>query len=254
MYGGLTGRRILITRPRTQGARLEKAITTLGGEVLWVPAIETVPEPPDEASRRILADLGRFAWVAFTSENALKYFLEILETEGVVAPRSLRVASVGPATSRACQEAGLQVLAQPENATGAELGRLLASQFRPAALLLPRSASGREELAAILEGAGWQVQALTCYRTRPAPLTPDQIWRIEQGVDAAVFASPSAATALWEALPETARTVLRGAYCLPIGPTTAKAMEALGLVPGTPPERTTSDGLVDALTRYFSGP
>ena len=253
MYGGLRGKRILITRPRAQGGRLEEAIATLGGEVLWIPAIETVAVPPDEAGWSALKDLGRFGWVAFTSENALRFFLLHLQSAAITLPKGLRVASVGASTSRSCQEAGMTVTAQPKVFTGAELGRHLAAEFRPASLLLPRGASGRDDLADVLRAAGWDVVPVTCYRTQPAPMTSEHIWQIEQGVDAAVFASPSAVTALWDAIPETARDALRRAYCLPIGPSTAQALSSVGLSPGALPEESTVDGLMGALTLHFSG-
>ena len=255
MFGGLRGRRILITRPRTQGGRLNELLQAYGAEVLWIPAIETVAEPLDEAGRALLSDLGRFDWAAFTSENSLKYFLKLLGTEGLSLSKRTRIASVGAATSRACREAGLAVHAQPEVFTGEALGRLLTTEYRPGTLLLPRGTAGREELAGVLRQSGWSVEALTCYRTRPARIHAQEIWELEQGLDAALFASPSAARALWEALSEIGRDALRRALVLPIGPTTAEALKALGLAPAPPPEETTSEGLVAALQHHFgAGP
>jgi uroporphyrinogen-III synthase len=97
------------------------------------------------------------------------------------------------------------------------------------------------------------VVPLTCYRTQPALITPESIWSIEKGLDAAVFASPSAVHALWSALPETAREVLRKSLCLPIGPTTAKALVEVGLEAAPPPAESTTDGIVKELQRHFSG-
>jgi uroporphyrinogen-III synthase len=253
MFGGLRGRRILITRPKTQGGRLQELLRGYGAEVLWVPAIETIALPPDDEAKALLLGLGRFDWVAFTSENSLKYFLQLLAAEGLALSRRTRVASVGAATSRACQEAGLVVHAQPAVFTGADLGRLLAGEYRPGRLLLPRGTAGREDLAQILGQAGWAVETLTCYHTRPAPIAPQEIWKLEQGLDAALFASPSAVKALWEALSEIGRDALRKAVLLPIGPSTAEALRDLGLTPAAPPKETTSNGLVAALLRHFGG-
>jgi uroporphyrinogen-III synthase len=132
MYGGLRGRRILVTRPKTQGGRLHQAVATLGGEVLWIPAIETVAEPLDDEGRELLHRLDSFNWVAFTSENALSFFLDIVTAEGLELPRSLSVAAVGEATAKACQARNLKVQARPDVFTGAALGELLATEFRSA--------------------------------------------------------------------------------------------------------------------------
>jgi uroporphyrinogen III methyltransferase / synthase len=244
---GLRGRRILITRTRAQGEKLAQAIEDVGGQVVWVPAIETRALALDDDARSILKDLERFRWVAFTSENAVRFFFSALEGEGLELPKHLRLASVGPATSKSLVARGLKVEAQPETFTGVDLARLLEGKHLKGRLLLPRSAQGRDEFAEHLQAAGWDVVPLAVYETRPAPITPNHVWAIEQGVDAALFASPSAVSALWEALPETARAVLRRAVCQPIGPTTARALEAVGLTPAPLPVESTADGLVRAI-------
>jgi uroporphyrinogen III methyltransferase / synthase len=244
---GLRGRRVLITRARAQGEKLARAIQDVGGQVVWVPAIQTRAVPLDDEARALLQDLDRFRWLAFTSENAVKFFFDALEGEDLELPKHLRLASVGPATSKSLVARDLKVEAQPETFTGLDLARLLVEKHLKGRLLLPRAAEGRDEFAEHLQGAGWEVVPLVVYETRPAPITPDHVWAIEQGVDAALFASPSAVNALWEALPETARAVLRRAVCQPIGPTTAKALEAVGLTPAPLPAESTADGLVRAI-------
>ena len=244
---GLRGRRVLITRARAQGAKLAKAIEEHGGEVVWVPAIQTVALPLDEAGREILQTLGRFRWVAFTSENSAKHFFRLLKDEGLKLPEHLRLASVGPATTRELAVRDLKVEAQPQTFSGLDLAKLLEGKHPPGRLLLPRAKEGRDDLAEHLTASGWEVVPLAVYETRPAPIKPDHVWAIEQGVDAALFASPSAVKALWDALPETARAVLRKAVCQPIGPTTAEAMRAVGLTPAPLPPESTAEGLVKAI-------
>lgn len=244
---GLRGRRVLITRAREQGAKLARAVEEQGGEVVWVPAIQTVALSLDEPGREVLRTLDRFRWVAFTSENSVKHFFGLLKEEGLSFPEHLRLASVGPATTRELAHRGLRIEAQPKIFSGMELALLLEEKHTPGRLLLPRAKEGRDELAEHLAARGWEVLPLAVYETRPAPITPDHVWAIEQGVDAALFASPSAVKALWEALPETARAVLRKAVCQPIGPTTAEAMQAMGLTPAPLPPESTAEGLVKAI-------
>ncbi len=249
MIHTLMGQRILITRPRDQGEGLRRAIIALGGDVLWIPAIETAPCPLSDGNRSHVQELGTFAWLAFASANAVRYFLAATESEGVKLPAHLRVAAVGTGTAKALEAKGLTVHARPERATGLALAEYLASSHRPARLLLPRGESAREELVERLAAAGWDVVPLVCYRTRPAPLRPDQIFAIEQGVHASVFASPSAVRALWENLPETGREAIRRSRCLPIGPTTAAALLEIGLKPAAVPEDHSVEGIVAALEK-----
>jgi uroporphyrinogen-III synthase len=244
---GLRGRRILITRARAQGAKLAQAVEDQGGQVVWVPAIHTAPLPLDDLGRDCLRNLDPFRWVAFTSENAVKFFFQALKDEGLVFPKHLRLASVGPATSRGLLARDLKVEAQPETFTGLDLAKLLTEKHLRGHLLFPRASSGGEEFEAHLRAAGWEVTSLVLYETRPAAITPEHVWAIEQGVDAALFASPSAVKALWDALPETARAVLRQSICQPIGPTTARALQQVGLTPAPLSAESTADGLVKAI-------
>ncbi len=245
---GLRGRRILITRARAQGEKLAAAIEELGGKAVWVPAIQTLPIPLDEAGR---------AHPAGPRPVPVGGLHERKRGEVLLRPPGGRRAWSCPSTCASppwdpprpstSLARGLKVEAQPETYTGLDLAELLVSAHVRGPLLLPRGAAGREELADRLAEAGWEVTPLTVYETRPAVITPDHVWAIEQGVDAALFASPSAVKALWEALPETARAVLRRAVCQPIGPTTARALEEVGLVPAPLPEKSTAEGLVKAI-------
>lgn len=247
MTGPLEGRRILVTRAREQGRGLERSISELGGEAVWVPAIETVRVPLEGKRRETVEALGYFDWVAFTSENALRYFFDNLEELGLGMPEGIRVASVGASTSKACRRRGLAVAAQPTKYTGRHLGELLATRFPPGRLLEPRSSVGRDDLAAVLKASGWEVVSLPCYATRAARLSAADVESIERGLDAALFASPSAVRGLWGNLPGLARESLGRARCIPIGPTTAAALEEVGLNSAPPPAESTAEGLIQAL-------
>lgn len=248
----LRGRRVLVTRPRSQGTRLNEAIEAAGGDVLWIPAIEIVGAPPDDAARSLLAKLPEFDWAAFTSESAVRHFFEWIEAEAVAWPFRLRAASVGAVTTNALKARGVRVDAQPENHTARELGRLMVREYPPGRALLPRGDAGREELSDILKAGGWEVVPVVCYVNRPVALTNTQVYAVEQGLDAAVFASPSAIKALWSALPETGKDALRRAACVPIGPTTAEALEEVGLKSAAVPGTHTVEGVVAALVEHFA--
>lgn len=247
----LKGRRILVTRPRSQGTRLNEAIEEAGGEVLWIPAIDIVGAPLGDSSKEILKKLYEFDWVAFTSEAGARHFLDWMAQAGAGWPIRVRVASVGANTTRVLKAEGVRVDLQPETHTGQALGELLVREGRPGRALLPRGDQGREELAQILAAAGWEALPLICYLNSPAPITPKMIYALEQGLDAAVFASPSALKALWPALPETARDALRRCACLPIGPTTAQALRDVGIEPAAIPEAHTVEGVVATLLKVF---
>lgn len=67
----LHGRRILITAPRNYAARLAQAITDKGGLPILIPTIETCYLDDFQELDRVLNQLDKFTWVAFTSRNGI---------------------------------------------------------------------------------------------------------------------------------------------------------------------------------------
>ncbi len=250
---GLLGRRVLLTRPRGQGERLARAVEAEGGHVLWIPVLEIVPLSPGEEERKVLASLSSYDWCAFTSENAVRAFLDWVEGAGVRWPLRLRVAAVGPATARALQARGRPADLLPETQTGQALAHLLTARHRPGRILIPGGNLAQKDLPERLEAAGWEVTRLVCYENRPVSLTAADLYAIEQGLDAAVFASPSAVKALWDQAPESVRNVLRAAACVPMGPSTAEALRAAGLEVAVLPASSTVEGLLAALEEVLAG-
>lgn len=248
----LRGRRVLVTRAEDQGGDLRTSLETLGAEVLWIPSIRTEPVSPTEAEGSLPADLVSFAWVAFTSPNGVRYFLRALRESGGGLPAGVRVAAVGAATEEALVREGVRVHLTPPRATGISLGEALLGACRPASILLPRGRKGREELGEILRSAGWTVTEAILYDTVVPEIGADSLAALAGGLDAALFASPSAVTNLWEALPADARVVLAQAKLVPIGPTTARALRRLGLEPAEVPEDPGVDSLIAALLRTLA--
>ena len=106
----LSGRRVLVTRPRPQAARLTALLEAYGAEAVALPTIRIGPPedwaPLDEAIRSLAA----FRWVVFTSVNGVAAFRERLGHAGLDA-RSLagrRVAAIGPETAEALRRAGIE--------------------------------------------------------------------------------------------------------------------------------------------------
>jgi uroporphyrinogen-III synthase len=94
-------------------------------------------------------------------------------------------------------------------------------------VLLPRAEGGLPTLASGLRARGARVDEVVAYRTvRTAPAALLRAWHAASP-DAAVVTSPSAATALLEAVGPRALLALRGVVA--IGPTTAAPLRAAGV-------------------------
>jgi uroporphyrinogen-III synthase len=109
-------------------------------------------------------------------------------------------------------------------------------------VLLARAAVARAVLPEGLRAAGWEVDVVDAYRTRPVALTPIEAERVATA-DAVTFASSSSVTNLCDAV---------GADRLPatlisIGPITSDTIRAAGRTVAAEADPHTIDGLVTAV-------
>jgi uroporphyrinogen-III synthase len=222
---------VLNTRPREQAAELSQLLRQAGYTPVEVPAIETVPAWRADELTAVLQKLrdGQYAWGVFASRNAVRFFLEGLAAVGGNANdlRSLKLLS-GTGTADELRAHRLQATRTLARFSAA--AALTVLQHEPGVVLVPRAATGRDELISRLP----HVDAPVCYRTQPVPPTslPDSA--------AAIFTSPSAVQALVGHLPA-------GAAIVCLGSTTAEAARAAGLRVSAVAERTDLRSLVEAV-------
>jgi uroporphyrinogen III methyltransferase/synthase len=103
----LEGKRVLVARAAEARDVLPDALREREAEVEVVALYDTVAEPLGEEAR---AGLQRATYVTFTSSSTVRYFLEA----GGEVPAAARVVSIGPVTSEAAREQGLQVHVEAE--------------------------------------------------------------------------------------------------------------------------------------------
>jgi uroporphyrinogen III methyltransferase / synthase len=97
------GRPVLVARAAEARDVLPDALRERGGEVDVVALYETVAEAPDEASIEAAREAG---YLTFTSSSTVR---NLVAAVGDRLPRDARVVSIGPVTSAAAREAGLEV-------------------------------------------------------------------------------------------------------------------------------------------------
>ncbi|HSD83041.1 MAG TPA: uroporphyrinogen-III synthase, partial [Anaerolineae bacterium] len=95
----LTGKRILVTRPRTQAAELCDKLAARGAHPIVLPTIEIAPLENYTALDRAIRQLAHYQWVIFTSVNGVKAFWDRLEVIGAGFTPAQRIAAIGPATA-----------------------------------------------------------------------------------------------------------------------------------------------------------
>lgn len=227
----LTGRRIVITRPEADAARLADRLRALGAVPIVAPAIRIEFTDPPELDGA-LADLGAYHWIIFTSRSGVEAVFR--RTRSITGPK---VAAIGPATADTLRSHGVEPHLVPVEYVAEAILEAL-GEVRDLRFLLPRADIAREALADGLERRGAVVHEIAAYRTREVT---DR--RAELGpVDAVTFTSSSTVRGFLAGGPVPA-----GAKVVCIGPITAQTAREHGLDVAAVADRYTEDGLIAAL-------
>jgi uroporphyrinogen-III synthase len=158
----LSGRAVLVTRPREQAAALARLIEQAGGRALVFPAIEIedLPQPP------ALDRLRHYQLAVFVSPTAVAKVFSHLRSW----PEDLRTAAVGPGTRRELERHGVRDVISPDE--GGDSEALLAQPglepLKDRHVVIFRGEDGRALLGDTLRERGAQVEYAPCYlRRRP---------------------------------------------------------------------------------------
>ena len=247
----LFGRRVVITRARSQASVLALRLRDLGARPIEVPAIRVDPPADGGAGlARAAAALvdGAYGWVVFTSANAVEALMEMIPDSRALGCTC--VAAVGPATAEALSRYRIVPDLLPDRQHAEGLLEAFPDPPAPAGsvVLFPRAAEGREVLVAGLELAGWEVDLIEAYRTVREEADESLRNQVESA-DAVCFASSSSVTGFVETygVPSVPPVVV----C--IGPATAETAIRAGLGVDAVADPHTIDGLIDALLSVLSG-
>ncbi|MDQ0660667.1 uroporphyrinogen-III C-methyltransferase [Paenibacillus sp. W2I17] len=255
----LFGKRILVTRARSQASELVNRIEELGGEPYEFPVIETVM-PSSESAQQSVKDafsaLNTYDWVFFTSVNGVEFFFRHLEQEGkdIRSIHQARIAAVGPSTADALRKHGIvaEVVKGPFQAEG--MLEAFESELKEGQrVLLPHGDLARTWLRDQLRERGLHVTEAITYDTILAGEDDDELLKLleEGGIHAVTFTSSSTVTNFMSMLKrmglQDPLPLLKDVEVACIGPVTARTAEAAGLKVTLMAEEATMDSLITVL-------
>ncbi|SEU17805.1 uroporphyrinogen-III C-methyltransferase [Paenibacillus sp. NFR01] len=258
----LFGKRIVVTRSRSQASELVDRIEELGGEPYEFPVIETVM-PQDAGKKAQIAaafqQLTAYDWVFFTSVNGVEFFWRHLAEQKVdlrVLYRA-RIGAVGPATAAALGERGVVAEQLPGEFNAEGLLAAFGPELKPGQkVLLPRGDLARAWLPDKLRELGLEVTEIDTYETVAAGEDDDELLKLleEKRIDAVTFTSSSTVRNFIGILQRMGHAdplpLLSGVKIACIGPVTERTAVEAGLTPGLMPEEATIEALVQELVRW----
>jgi uroporphyrinogen III methyltransferase/synthase len=252
---------VVVTRQADAAGSLVEAIEVRGMRAWHVPATMTVPPADVAPLDAAIEALGDADWLVVTSARAVESLRarDSWQQAWTRATSRVRVAAVGPATSRALQAAGIDVHLQPAGGTAADLLQALRHGAGPLdgrRLVWPHADIADTSWGTALEQAGAEVIAPVAYCTvdvQADTLAPLRRAVDEGSVDAVTFCSPSSARSLARAFEDrTLHALADRAVVAAIGKTTAAALEGLGARPDVVSSVPEPAALADQLARHLA--
>ena len=168
---------VVITRPRQQAEPLARAVAALGRTPLILPLLDISPLADEAPLRAALADLRRYALVAFVSPNAV----DAAFAHVAAWPPGVALAVVGEGSRAALARHGIDgaryrihAPCDPARSDSEHLLQALDTDaLRGCKVLVVRGETGREVLPDALRAAGADVETVAAYRRAVPALNPD---------------------------------------------------------------------------------
>lgn len=167
----------LLSRPEPQLTELAGWIKSAHLTPVCMPAFTfaatTEPVTPDPAWREHAVRL-----LIFTSPRSVEFGLPAIPGPML---RGSRIVSVGPASTRALADAGMDALQAPgPNFDSEALLEMVKTSLEPGAAVILAAPGGREAIQAGLEAMGWKVRLVPVYRREPLAPGPAEIEELEK--------------------------------------------------------------------------
>ena len=230
----LAGRRIVITRSSEQSGPLADLIASFNAIPIVVPLIEVVDEQQGMAELQTL-DLSSVDWIVVTSPNGARRVSSVLPP----ATATPKLAAVGATTAEALPHC--ELVADTQSA----VGLLEVFPPGPGRVAVVQAVDAAPTMAAGLRETGWDVVAISPYRTISAtPSAEQQLAAL--AADALLLASGSAARAWVEVFGQHVPPVV-----VAIGEQTAATAERAGLKISAISADHTMYGMLVCLSRYL---
>ena len=249
----LFGKRILVTRARSQASRLASGLTELGAVVVECPVIRSTSVEDSTELDTALVNLRRYEWAAFASPNGVNQTFDRISHLGLDsrAFAGCKIAAVGPATVKALEARGIVADLMPDTFTAEGLIEAFQSvDDTPKSAVVFRSDIGRETIPRGLRQLGADVTEVAAYRTVLSEDSESTARAaFQKGIDVVTFTSSSTVKNLRRLLDGDV-TAINKSVVVCMGPVTASTAESFGINVDIIPEEQSISSIVSAIQAY----
>ncbi|WP_257346360.1 uroporphyrinogen-III synthase [Pseudalkalibacillus decolorationis] len=249
----LLGQTVLVTRSETQALPFIQAIETRGGTAVSTPLLTFRMPSKIRGIKRALNQLDEYEWIMFTSQNAVEFFLIILERlrYQVEDIKKHKIAAIGKKTESLLHQYGLPVHFSPTEYVAErfveEFSVVLQEGER---VLFPHGNLARDTIRSGLIEDNKQIDSFVIYETVPDATHKSKIINLLKNdrINIITFSSSSTVHFFFE-LVGTKLLESSSVQFACIGPITARTLETYGFQAHMIANEYTIDGLVDAIVK-----
>lgn len=240
----LFGKKILVTRARTQASKLSRALRDLGAEIIECPTIK-IAAPSDNYSAidTAIKNLRGFDWTVFTSANGVEKFFERLKVYGLDARALNKIAAIGSATAEKLSDFGIIADVVPKEFIAESLADSLKEFVDGKKILLARAEVARNILPETLKSFGAEVTIAPVYKTEAE--TPAQI-----DFDAMSLITFTSSSTVENFIASYGVEPLKQIPSAAIGTITAQTLKNFGVTAAVIAKYFTISGLIDAIKNF----
>ncbi len=251
MRQNLEGKKVVVTRTRSQASALTELLESQGAEVIEIPTIKILPPNNRQEFVEGVAQVHTYDWIVFTSPNGVERFFEAYYTAYADA-RSLggaKIAAVGPSTAEIINKYRFAVDLMPDQFTAEELVKKFAEEesIENLTVLWVRGAVARDVVYKGLVALGSIVDECISYKTVPEDKDPTggKARFQKEGADAITFASSSSV----DNFLKLGLTVDKTVAAISMGPVTTATLKANGFTYIVEAKKSTIEELAKAVAR-----
>lgn len=254
----LSNKTIVLTRSKSQSQESVELFQRLGARVIQFPAIEIVPLHNTETFTTIVNQYNFFDYLVFTSANAAKYFVELLEESGISLDLTkTKIAAVGAKTQKVCEDYGFHISILPQDFSAHGMIKALSNEeIAGKNILIPRSRKGRKELIEGIENLSGNPIDLPVYDVKKPSVEhlAEPINQLkDEKADWFIFTSPSTYKNFVEINKvENPADYFSGKYVAAIGPVTKEAIESTNVKVTLSPSEYTMENLAEEIVKFHN--
>lgn len=248
----LFGKKILVTRSRSTHSKFTELLEALGGEVIQMPTIQTVPIQKEQLIQAV-QNIYKYNKIIFTSGVAVELFFGVMKE----LKRDARVLSgqkiiaIGSETRKILENQGVYADFEPVEYSKEGISQLLTAHGTVGEhLLIPRSAKGDHAWIETLKKS-YQVTEIQCYDTlfvEEATIEEKEL----DSFDYITFTSASTVHGFMNLMDKDKLLTLKNTNVVAIGPTTRAAIEDYGIKVHLQPEKYTIGDMVTCIVDHVT--